>query len=112
MFDLGIKYDLFSDDVIEEFSKIVKYKCLDEAINILSYLSDKSNKLVTKKDLQNIISKNHYSTAETIILTLECVCAIYYRKAATSYFYEISPVGIRILKNLIDKEIEKEVDGK
>lgn len=99
----SIDYTVFTDKVINELSKIIAIKHKEKAIVILKYLDNKLDKdLVMKKDLRNLFNSTIITT-DKCIETLESIGGITYKETGTSYFYEITPIGEKILSNLINK---------
>jgi predicted transcriptional regulator len=94
-----INYDAFSDEVIEQLSKVITVKCKEQAIIILDYLKDRQTDIVMKKNLRSLF-KNHFSTVDKWIETLEDTLCITYQEVVTSNVYKITPIGIKMLNIL------------
>lgn len=93
-----VNYSVFNDEQIKELAKIPYQKYKNKAVKILEYLKHKdSRELCIKKELRSLFDESA-ATIDKVIDTLENVLAISYQKVSTSYVYEITPIGEKMLK--------------
>lgn len=96
--DEEFNFEIFSDEIVEELSKFIKPK-QEELKKILEYLLDRPAYCI-KKDLRKLFPTESPITVDNYINALESSGAIICKKKGTSKFYEISPIGEKMLKFL------------
>lgn len=100
-----VNYSLFSDEQIRELAKIPARKYKDKAVKILEYLYNKGDQLCNKKEIISLFDESR-ATADKVIETLVDTLAVSYEIFSTSYLYNITPIGIKMLQILKEEKGE------
>jgi len=107
--DNKVEYSLFTIEHIRELTKAPERKYKQKAIKILEYLNNQKEKqLCNKKELISLFDESGV-TINKVIDTLEDTLAISYQVFGTNYIYDITPVGVKMLE--IMKEKEEMING-